>query len=135
MSQHSDRMHGHAGLVFFSHHLSAAVILFVHACFTSAVRPEIREELRTSARLFQQVPPESSFRWSKAVSQGGNIVQVMCDVRTHVLNGLMDRRSKIHRRRWKISRLCCWKFDGIQEDKTLPRSRSASNRYLPSLRC
>ncbi|WVW79656.1 hypothetical protein I302_101625 [Kwoniella bestiolae CBS 10118] len=51
---------GFPTLAFYSHHISAAVLLFIHACLKPSARQGIERELQVSMELFQQAQPPHS---------------------------------------------------------------------------
>ncbi|WWD07036.1 hypothetical protein V865_005133 [Kwoniella europaea PYCC6329] len=70
-----------ATLVFFSHHMSAAVLLFIHGCLNSSARQGIERELKWSLDLFEQAQPpngtgDQSF-WHLSVGRGRIFIEAM----------------------------------------------------------
>nr|XP_019049887.1 hypothetical protein I302_00306 [Kwoniella bestiolae CBS 10118]OCF28817.1 hypothetical protein I302_00306 [Kwoniella bestiolae CBS 10118] len=72
---------GFPTLAFYSHHISAAVLLFIHACLKPSARQGIERELQVSMELFQQAqPPHSEDErpfWDTSVGRGRLFIEAM----------------------------------------------------------
>ncbi|WWC72832.1 uncharacterized protein I206_106796 [Kwoniella pini CBS 10737] len=68
-------------LVFFSHHVSATVLLFIHGCLKPSARSDIQSELQSSLTLFiNAIPPnsvEDRQTWTLSVGRGKLFIEAM----------------------------------------------------------
>ncbi|WWD20927.1 hypothetical protein CI109_105405 [Kwoniella shandongensis] len=74
-------------LVFFSHHISAAILLFIHGCFKPSDRQRIQEELGSSHELFARarspVLIENLQYWTLSVARGKLFIRAMSEALLH----------------------------------------------------
>ncbi|WWC63734.1 uncharacterized protein I303_106339 [Kwoniella dejecticola CBS 10117] len=73
-------------LVFFSHHISATVLLFIHGCLRPSDRHGVQGELQSSLSLFVDAKPPNSVKdrqaWTLSVGRGKLFVEAMLQALT-----------------------------------------------------
>ncbi|WWC90947.1 uncharacterized protein L201_005885 [Kwoniella dendrophila CBS 6074] len=119
-------------LVFFSHHVSAATLLFIHGCLQPTARQGIQEELQSSLELFRKAQPpngcEDQERWYTSVSRGRLFIEAM-------LNALYDNPPtdlpSIENYMMNLNRRG---VEPINEDRTvIPQMVENQSHSLPNL--
>ena len=68
---------------FYSHTVSASVVLFVHGSLSPSDREGVKEELKAALRLLGEARSQVSLRWINAIMRGYQIVHVLLKVRVY----------------------------------------------------